>query len=141
MRSPQEMLTRTSQQLPKPISPRVHSWLDVALTSYFVVLAAMFWRRDRKRASALAMINAGMVAGVSALTDYDGDGRRPISFPTHGVLDIMQGSTAAAGPAMMGFADEPEAKYFYMQAANEAGVVAMTDWAAGDREMRRLNAA
>ncbi len=141
MRSPREILTHSSEQMPKMISPRVHSWLDVAVTGYFVILAAMFWRRDRKRASALAMVNAGMVAGVSALTDYDGDGRRPISFPTHGVLDIAQAATAASGPAMFGFAGEPEAKYFYMQAANEGAVVAMTDWQAGDREMRRLNAA
>jgi hypothetical protein len=141
MRSPQEILTRSSEQMPKMISPRVHSWLDVAVTGYFVLLAAMFWRRERKRASALAMINAGMVGGVSALTDYDGDGRRPISFPTHGVLDIIQGATAGGGPALMGFADEPEAKYFHMQAANEAAVVAMTDWQAADRETRRLNAA
>jgi len=141
MRSPQQMLIRSSQQMPKPISPRVHSWLDVAVTGYFVALAVLCWRRDNKRAAALAAMNAGMVAGVSATTDYDGDGRRPISFPAHGVLDVVQGTTAGFGPALMGFADTAEAKYFYGQAANEGMVVAMTDWQAGAREMRRLNAA
>jgi hypothetical protein len=141
MRSPQQMLARTSQRMPKPISPRVHSWLDVAVTGYFIALAALCWRRENRRASTLAMINAGMVAGVSAMTDYDGDGHRPISFPAHGVLDIVQAGVAAVGPALMGFGDEPEAKYFYGQAANEGMVVSMTDWQAGMREMRRLNAA
>jgi hypothetical protein len=28
----------------------------------------------------------------------------------------------------MGFADTPEAKTFYAQAASEVGVIAMTDW-------------
>jgi hypothetical protein len=28
----------------------------------------------------------------------------------------------------MGFADEPEAAYFYSQAAGEAAVIAATDW-------------
>jgi hypothetical protein len=32
---------------------------------------------------------------------------------------------------MHGFAGEPEAKYFYAQAANELGVIATTDWDAG----------
>ena len=141
MRSPQEMLTQMPNRMLRPISPRVHSWLDLAVTGYFIALAAMCWRRDNKRASALAMANAGMVAGVSAMTDYDGDGRRPISFPTHGVLDIAQATLAGAGPALFGFGREPEAKYFYGQAANEGMVVAMTDWNAGAREMRRLKAA
>ncbi len=140
MRTPQEILVRNSRLNSKPISPRVHSWLDVGVTGYFLALAALFWRRDRKRASALAMINAGMVAGVSALTDYDGDGVRPISFPTHGVFDMIQGATAAIGPVAMGFATEPEAKYFYGQAANEGMVIQMTDWHASDRQERRLAA-
>jgi hypothetical protein len=140
MRSPQELLTRNTR-MPKPISPRVHAWLDVMVTGYFIAIAAMFWRRDRKRASALALANAGMVAGMSALTDYDGDGRRPISFPTHGVLDIVQAGVAAGGPALLGFATDPEAKYFYSQAANEGMVISMTDWQAGDPVQSRLRAA
>src|SRR4051812_45553156 len=102
MRYPQEMLERSTENMPKPISPRVHSWLDVAVTGYFIALAALCWHRDNKRAAALAMANAGMVAGVSAMTDYDGDGVKPISFPTHGVLDIMQAGVAGAGPALLG---------------------------------------
>jgi hypothetical protein len=141
MRSPQDILARSSNQMPKPISPRVHAWLDVAVTGYFLALAAFCWRRDHKRGAALAIANAGMVAGVSAMTDYYGDGTKPISFPTHGVLDIAQAGVAGAGPALLGFADEPEAKYFFAQAANEGMVVSMTDWQAGSREVNRLNAA
>jgi len=109
------------EKAPKPISPRVHAWLDVAVTSYFAAAGAFFWAR-------------GMVAGVSLMTDYYGTGEKPISFKMHGTLDVVQAATAATAPLLMGFAGEREALFFYGQAANEVGVVAMTDWDAGERE-------
>ena len=72
-----------------------------------------------------------MVAGVSLLTDYDGDRKRPINFKLHGTLDAVQATMAAAGPTLHGFADKPEAKYFWGQAGNELMVIASTDWDAG----------
>ncbi|MGC2477319.1 MAG: hypothetical protein WA485_23475 [Candidatus Sulfotelmatobacter sp.] len=42
---------------------------------------------------------------------------------------------------MHGFADKPEAKYFYGQAGNDAAVISMTDWDAGMPETQRLNSA
>ena len=65
------------------------------------------------------------------LTDYDGDGKKPIDFKMHGTMDAVQMTMAGLGPIMHGFAGEPEAKYFYAQAANELGVIATTDWDAG----------
>ena len=44
----------------------------------------------------------------------------------------------ALGPTMLGFADEPEAQFFYAQAALEAAAVAATDWDATG--MRQLGA-
>ena len=129
------------RRVPKYISPRVHSWLDFAVSTYFFGLGVWFAMRGRGRAATAAFINGGMVAGVSLLTDYDGDGQRPISFKMHGTLDAVQATVAALGPSMHGFADEPEAKYFWGQAANEVGVIAMTDWDAGMSEEQRLNAA
>ncbi len=129
------------RRVPKYISPRVHRWLDVAVTGYFVGLGIWFAVRGRGRAATAAFVNGGMVAGVSLLTDYDGDGRKPISFKMHGTLDAVQATTAALGPVLHGFADEPEAKYFWGQAANELGVIATTDWDAGMPESQRLNAA
>jgi hypothetical protein len=72
-----------------------------------------------------------MVGGVSLLTDYDGTGRRPISFKMHGTLDTVQAAVAGLAPVMHGFADEPEAKYFWVQVAKEIAVIATTDWDAG----------
>jgi len=124
---------------PKPISPQVHRWLDVAVTSAFAIMGGIFLSRGRGRAATAAFVNAGMVAGVSMFTDYDGDGVKPISFKMHGFMDIMQAATAATAPLTFGFAADREAAFFYSQAGSEVGVVAMTDWDAGDRNARRLD--
>jgi hypothetical protein len=118
-------------KMPKVISPRVHAWLDFAVTAYFAGVGAWCIRRRKKGAATAAFVNAGMVASVSLLTDYDGDGDRPIDFKMHGTLDAVQAVTAALGPVLHGFANEPEAAFFYGQAANEVAVIASTDWDAG----------
>lgn len=133
-----ESVTKVFENAPKPISPQVHRWLDVAVTSAFAIAGGIFVSRGHKRAATAAFINAGMVAGVSMFTDYDGDGRKPISFRLHGFLDIVQATTAATAPMLMGFATEAAAAAFYGQASSEVGVVAMTDWAAADRPVRQL---
>src|SRR6185312_11614667 len=133
-----ESVTEVFENAPKPISPQVHRWLDVAVTSAFAIAGGIFVSRGHRRAATAAFINAGMVAGVSMFTDYDGDGKKPISFRLHGFLDIVQATTAATAPLMMGFAGEPAAAVFYGQAGSEVGVVAMTDWDAADRRSRRL---
>ena len=72
------------------------------------------------------------------MTDYDGTGGKPISFKMHGTLDAVQATAAALGTVLHGFADEPEAAFFYGQAANEVAVIATTDWDAGmPQESRR----
>ncbi len=120
------------QKAPKPISPKTHAWLDVAVTSAYALAGALFLARDNKRAATAAFINAGMVAGVSLLTDYDGDGQKPISFKLHGFFDLVQAATAATAPVLFGFAREAASALFYSQSSSEVGVVALTDWNAGE---------
>ena len=129
------------RRVPKYISPRVHSWLDFAVGTYFLGLGVWFAMHGRARAATAAFVNGAMVAGVSKLTDYDGDGKKPISLKMHGTLDAVQATAAALAPVLHGFADQPEAKYFWGQAANEIGVIATTDWDAGMPESQRLNVA
>ena len=119
------------RSVPKLISPRVHRWRDIAVTSYFVGLGIWCAIRGKGGAATAAFINGGMVAGVSAMTDYEGDGTKPINFKLHGTLDAVQATTAALAPVLHGFADEPEAAFFWGQAANEVAVIATTDWDAG----------
>jgi len=122
------------ENAPKVISPRTHAWLDVAVTSAYAISGGIFAARGRKAAAIAALINAGMVAGVSLATDYSGDASKPISFKLHGFMDLVQAATAGTAPLLMGFAGEAEASLFYSQAGSELGVVALTDWDAGERE-------
>jgi hypothetical protein len=117
--------------MPKFISPRIHAWLDVAVTGYFLTLGTIFAIRRKGGAATAAFVNAGMVAGVSLMTDYEGTGNKPINFKLHGTFDAIQAATATLGPVLHGFAKEPESAFFYGQAANEAAVIAFTDWDEG----------
>ena len=69
-----------------------------------------------------------MIVGMSLLTDYPGGVFRTLSFRAHRTGDIVQAALAGVGPILLGFGSEPEATYFYGQAASEAGVIAATDW-------------
>jgi hypothetical protein len=129
------------ENVPKLISPRVHAWLDFAVTTYFLGIGTWFAIRRKKGAAIAAFVNAGMVAGVSLFTDYQGTGEKPISFKLHGTLDAVQAATATLGPVLHGFAGEREAMFFYGQAANEVAVIATTDWDQGTRYAERREAA
>ena len=119
----------------KTISPAQHAVLDYGVAATFFALGMRFRNRNRA-ASALAFINGGMVLGMSMLTSYPGGVWPTISFKTHGTMDVVQAGLAGFGPLLFGFADEPEAKAFYAQAASEVGVIANTDWNAdAAREM------
>jgi hypothetical protein len=116
---------------PKFISPRMHSFLDIATTLYFTGLGIAFAVRGKKGPAIAAFVNAGVVGTVSALTDYKGTGHKPIDFKLHGTLDAVQATTAALAPELHGFAGEMEARFFWGQAANEALVISGTDWDMG----------
>ncbi len=111
----------------KTISPAQHAVLDYGVAATFFALGMRYRNRNRA-ASALAFANGGMVLGMSMLTNYPGGVWPTISFKTHGTMDLVQAALAGFGPLLFGFADEPEAKTFYAQAASELGVVANTDW-------------
>ncbi len=115
----------------KMIGPREHAMLDYGVAATFFLMGARFMgqRTPASRAAAtLAFLNGGMVLGMSIFTDYPGGIWRKIPFPVHGALDMVQAAVAGLGPAVMGFAGDPEARAFYGQAVSEVGVIAATDW-------------
>jgi hypothetical protein len=124
-----EELVNLTESVPvaKRITPRVHAVLDYSVAGTFLAVG-MRLATHHRRAAALAFLNGGLVLGLSLLTDYPGGVWRVISFKSHGVADAMQAGLAALGPVLMGFPSDPEAAYFYGQAASEVGVIAATDW-------------
>lgn len=117
------------RQVPRVIDPHSHEVLDFLVTGFFLMIAGATWGRHR-RACATALINAGAVLGATMLTDYDGDGRKPIPFPTHGKIDIAQAGMATGLPVLLGFGGHPIAMAFQGQALSEMLVVSATDWGA-----------
>jgi hypothetical protein len=122
-----ELTTNGTNGIPAVISPAQHAVLDYGVAATFFALGFSLAERNRS-AAMLAFLNGGMVLGMSLLTDYPGGVFRQLSFKTHRTGDIVQAALAGAGPVLFGFADEPEAKYFYGQALSEVGVIATTDW-------------
>lgn len=116
--------------LPKKINRRQHAVLDYLVTATYLTMAAGYWGRHR-RAAATALINAGMVLGVTLLTNYEGGIKPVFSFKGHGEMDLLQAGTAAFLPFLLGFGSDAAAIPFHLQAASELAVVNMTDW---DRE-------
>lgn len=132
------ILDRT-QRFPKYVDPPTHAALDYLTVSYFMVVAGALWGGHR-RAAVSALINGGMVLGLSMLTDYPG-GLKKISFHTHGKGDIMQMMTAATLPVILGFAGSSAATPLFGQALNELAVISVTDFDAQQRRGRRTRAA
>jgi hypothetical protein len=122
-----EINSLSTDRLAKPISPAQHAVLDYGVAATFFALGISLQSRHRPAAT-LAFVNGAMVLAMSLLTDYPGGVWRKLSFKTHRTGDIVQAALAAAGPALFGFGSDPEARYFYGQAASEVGVIAATDW-------------
>jgi hypothetical protein len=120
-------LTAKTEELSTLISPTQHAMLDYGVAATFFAIGFSLMSRHRSAAT-LALVNGGMVLGMSIFTDYPGGIFRKLSFKTHRTGDIVQALLAGLGPILFGFGNDPEAKYFYGQAVSEAGVIATTDW-------------
>jgi len=126
----QNLLPMTGN-VPKVIDASTHAVIDYVTAASFFGLGA-YLRHHHARASAFAYANGTAVLGLAMLTDYPGGVFRAVSFRTHGWVDMVLAGMTAAGPALLGFANEPIAQVFHGQAAFETGVVAATDWASAD---------
>jgi hypothetical protein len=120
-------LTGWTGSMPKVIDARTHAVLDYVTAGGFFALGLSLLNRNR-RAAMLAFVNGGAVLGLSLMTDYPGGVFPTVSFKTHGAVDALQAAMTATGPALLGFAGEPEAQIFHAQAALETGIIAATDW-------------
>jgi hypothetical protein len=123
---PNDMSSSTDGH-PFRISPAQHALLDYGVAATFLTTGFALMSRHRP-AAALALINGAMVLGMSLMTNYPGGVWRTLSFRGHRTGDIVQAGLAGLGPVLFGFANHPEAKFFYGQALSEVGVIAATDW-------------
>ena len=120
-------LTSLTNGVPKVINQRTHAVLDYGTASTLLMMGVRL-RRQHPRAAAFAFATGAAVLASSLFTDYPGGVFRKMSFKAHGAMDVAHTVMLTVGPTLMGFGRDPEAQYFYAQAAMEAGVVAATDW-------------
>ena len=119
-------------RMPKKISPRVHAALDYAVAGSFVMMAALFWKRNR-RAAVGSLLCGGATAAVSLLTDYPGGARKVIPYAMHGQIDTGLVAMTAAMPKLMSIEDDREAKFFSRQAMARTAITAMTNFDYGKK--------
>jgi hypothetical protein len=79
-----DVLTR---KMPDVVSPRVRPLLDTSLGASLLLAGAWFWKRNRSAARA-ALLCGGAEMCATLLTDYSGDGRKPLSMRTRKKIDL-----------------------------------------------------
>jgi Na+/proline symporter len=114
-------------RMPKMINPRVHSALDYAVAGSFLLMGALFWKRNR-RAAIGSLLCGGATAAVSLLTDYPGGVRKVIPYAMHGQIDGGLIAMTAAMPRLVNIENRPEAKFFSRQAIAKTAITAMTNF-------------
>jgi hypothetical protein len=123
-------------RMPKIISPGVHSVLDYAVAGSFLLMGALYWKRNR-RAAIGSLVCGGATAAVSLLTDYPGGRHKPISYSTHGQVDTGLIAMTAAMPRLMNIENDRQAKFFARQALAKTAITAMTDFDYDQRKSKR----
>ena len=114
-------------RMPKKISPRVHSALDYAVAGSFLLMGALFWRRNR-RAAIGSLLCGGATAAVSLLTDYPGGVHKLIPYSMHGQIDGGLIAMTAAMPRLVNIENGGAAKFFSSQDIAKTAIVAMTNF-------------
>ncbi|MGI9104467.1 MAG: hypothetical protein ACR2IF_18645 [Terriglobales bacterium] len=136
----QKGVAALANQMPKVIPPKAHAIADYATIGTFGLLAGLFWGRS-KRAAIAAIVCAGAELTNTLLTDFQGGVTDAISYPTHLKIDMGLAAAATTMPNLMGFSDEPEAKWFRILGLNMTTVTAMSDTGEPQRVQRRRRAA
>jgi hypothetical protein len=99
-----------TNRMPNVISPTAHAIIDYISVGTFFVMAAAFWRRN-KRAALGSLVCGSAELGTVLITDFPGGVAKVIDLPTHLRIDMGLAAMAATLPDLMGFKDEPESKW------------------------------
>lgn len=114
-------------KLPKIIRPKSHAMIDYAVAGSFMLMGALWWRRNR-RAAVSSLICGGATAVNNLLTDYPGGMFGVISYRSHGRIDTGIAGLTAAIPRFMSFRDQPEARFFTIHALGQTAITGLTDF-------------
>lgn len=116
-----------ARKMPKVIDPTTHAVLDYVVAGSFLLIASALWKRNRRAASG-SLLCAGATLANALVTDYPGGVFRLIDYKTHGRNDAAIAGLTATVPRLLGFRDQPEARYFKVEALTETTVIGLTDY-------------
>lgn len=116
--------------VPRTLSPKGHSIVDLVTAGSFFASAAWFWQRN-KRASIAALICGTTELAVSLLTDYPGGVKKVIPFRARRDIDLGLAAMTATMPEFMAFEQEPERKFFVTQGVLMTAVTELTRFPEG----------
>lgn len=114
-------------KMPKFIGPTTHAVIDYAVAGSFLLTGILFWKRNKRAAVGSLFCGAAAVANIM-LTDYPGGVRKVISYKAHGRIDTGLAGITAAMPRLMSFDEEPEARFFEIEALSKTAIVGLTDF-------------
>jgi len=122
-----QVANMAARRMPRVINPTAHAVLDYTLAAGFLVMAAKFWK-SRRRAALGSLFCGSAAITNSLLTRYPGGAFDVIDYKTHGRIDAALAAMTASTPQFMGFSDEPEARFFSMQAISRTLLTGMSDF-------------
>lgn len=136
----QKGLSKFSGRVPKVIGPTTHAVIDYAITGSFFVMGAMLWKRNKR--AAVGSLACGSALAINSLfTDYPGGVRSEISYQNHGRIEAGIAGLTASVPRAMGFDDDPESRFFEIQAIAVTISAALTNFDHELSERRTVTAA
>ena len=106
----QRGVAAATNRMPNVISPTAHAIIDYITVGAFFLMAAAFWRRN-KRAALGSLMCGSAELGTALMTDFPGGLAKVIDLPTHLRIDMGLAAMAATLPDLMGFKNEPESKW------------------------------
>ena len=123
----QKSVSVFSSRLPKVLGPGAHTIIDYSVAALFFSAGALFWSRHKSASVSALLCGAGVMLNT-LFTDYPGGLVRAVNFETHGRIDVGLAGISATIPRMMGFADDPQARFFEATAVLETLAAGFTDY-------------
>ena len=128
---------KVTDQMPSMIGSRMHSLVDYATGSAFLLYGASAWGRDRR--VAVSSVGCGLFHLLtSAVTDYSE--RRPdrLNMEHHARLDLGLAAMVGTMPTFMGMKDKRDIRFFRWQAVIIGAAAGLTDFV-GTGERKQLS--
>lgn len=123
----QKSVSVFSSRLPKVLGPGAHTIIDYSVAALFFSAGALFWSRHKSASVSALLCGAGVMLNT-LFTDYPGGLVRAVNFETHGRIDVGLAGISATIPRMMGFAEDPQARFFEATAVVETLAAGFTDY-------------